>query len=88
MRKVCERDVQKSERAWYPNKVRMSEDFCRAQRTALGFASVLASTLPNHTTIKNRSAVLLSQSLAGLLPSALRGLTTEFGMGSGVTPSV
>ena len=29
---------------------------------------------------------LLSQSLARLVPSALVGLTTEFGMGSGVAP--
>ena len=31
---------------------------------------------------------LLSQSLARLVPSALEGLTTEFGMGSGVAPPV
>ena len=31
--------------------------------------------------------VLLSHELAPAVPSALRGLTTEFGMGSGVSPS-
>ena len=32
-------------------------------------------------------SVLLSQSVSRLVPSALKGLTSEFGMGSGVAPS-
>ena len=35
-----------------------------------------------------RSTDLLSHALTSTLPSALRGLTTVFGMGTGVTPSV
>ena len=31
---------------------------------------------------------LLSHTLARVVPSALKGLTAEFGMGSGVTPSL
>jgi hypothetical protein len=32
--------------------------------------------------------VLLSHAVTHVVPSALQGLTTEFGMGSGVTPAV
>lgn len=35
-----------------------------------------------------RSTDLLSHTLTSTLPSALRGLTTVFGMGTGVSPSV
>jgi hypothetical protein len=36
---------------------------------------------------KKTGGVLLSQALAGQVPSALRGLTSLFGMGRGVSPS-
>src|SRR2546429_3593716 len=40
---------------------------------------------PSHTQI---GGDLLSQALAGQVPSALRGLTALFGMGRGVSPSL
>jgi hypothetical protein len=39
------------------------------------------------TMSKETGGVLLSQALAGQVPSALRGLTALFGMGRGVSPS-
>jgi hypothetical protein len=38
-------------------------------------------------TAKETGGDLLSQALAGQVPSALRGLTALFGMGRGVSPS-
>jgi hypothetical protein len=39
--------------------------------------------------LENKSGgVLLSHAVTHVVPSALQGLTTEFGMGSGVTPAV
>ena len=37
---------------------------------------------------KNCGSVLLSQHIVALVPSTLAGLTSEFGMGSGVAPPV
>ena len=38
--------------------------------------------------ILNRSNYLLSRTVASVVPSALEGLTTVFGMGTGVSPPV
>ena len=37
---------------------------------------------------KNYGGVLLSHTVASIVPSALKGLTSVFGMGTGVSPSL
>ena len=60
----------------------------RAKRATPGRASDPRTRLAAARTKKKPGDYLLSRSLAESLPLALRGLTTEFGMGSGVAPSV
>jgi hypothetical protein len=45
-------------------------------------------TLARRGSYERTGGVLLSQALAGQVPSALRGLTALFGMGRGVSPSL
>ena len=46
------------------------------------------NALGNVASCYTSSVVLLSQAVSHQVPSALKGLTSVFGMGTGVTPSL
>ena len=61
--------------------------FASSRYTIPGIAGIKKGTQNKFASlILNRSNYLLSPTVASVVPSALEGLTTVFGMGTGVSP--